>query len=230
MLDHNGKAAMTMRPSIRLALREGGAIRPFLNRWFALVSCRAPIEAMTLLSLLLVALLIGDVSAQKAIDTQRSVLTVRVYKGGAFSAFGHEHAIRAAIQKGFFDEDKRSVEFVVDTRTLRVVDTGVSDKDRDEIQSTMLSPKVLDSAQFSEIRFHSTEVSGNGENRWTVHGDLTIHGQTHPVKVDVEQQDGRYRGSARLRQSEFGITPITVAGGTIKVKDEVRVEFEIEGR
>jgi hypothetical protein len=68
------------------------------------------------------------------------------------------------------------------------------------------------------------------ENKWTAHGDLTLHGQSHPVKVDVERQDGRYRGSARLRQSEFGITPVTVAGGTIKVKDEVRVEFEIVGR
>ncbi len=61
-------------------------------------------------------------------------------------------------------------------------------------------------------------------------GDLTLHGQTHPVKVDVERQNGRHRGSAGLRQSEFGITPVTAAGGTIKVKDEVRVEFEIVGR
>jgi len=171
-----------------------------------------------------------DASAQKAIDTQHSVLTVRVYKAGAFSAFGHEHAIRAPIQNGSLDEDKKSVEFVVDTRALRVMDSDVSDKDRAEIQSTMLGPKVLDSEQFHEIRFHSTEISRGSENRWTVQGDLTLHGQNHPVKVDVERQDGRYRGSARLRQSEFGIKPVTVAGGTIKVKDEVRVEFEITGR
>jgi polyisoprenoid-binding protein YceI len=171
-----------------------------------------------------------DASSQKAIDTQRSVLTVRVYKAGMFSAFGHEHAIRAPIQNGTFDEDKGTVDFVVDARTLRVLDSDVSDKDRAEIQSTMLGPKVLDTAEFHEIRFHSTEVSRSGENRWTAHGDLTLHGQTHPVKVDAERQDGRYRGSARLRQGEFGITPVTVAGGTIKVKDEVRVEFEIVGR
>jgi polyisoprenoid-binding protein YceI len=171
-----------------------------------------------------------DASGQKAIDTEHSVLTVRVYKAGAFSAFGHEHSIRAPIQNGSFDEDKRSVEFVVDTRTLRVVDSDVSDKDRANIQNTMLGPKVLDSARFHEIRFHSTQVSRASENRWTVQGDLSLHGQTNSVKVDVERQDGRYRGSARLRQSEFGITPVTVAGGTIKVKDEVRVEFEIVGR
>jgi hypothetical protein len=46
----------------------------------------------------------------------------------------------------------------------------------------------------------------------------------------VGREQGRYRGSARFRQTEFGITPVTVAGGTIKVKDEVRVEFEIVGK
>src|SRR5258708_32757718 len=51
-----------------------------------------------------------------------------------------------------------------------------------------------------------------------------------PVKVDVERPEGRHRGSAWLRQSEFGITPVKVAGGTIKVKDEVRVDFEVVGR
>jgi len=107
---------------------------------------------------------------------------------------------------------------------------GVSDKDRAEIQSTMLGPKVLDSAEFHEIRFRSTEVSRAGENRWVVRGNLTLHGQALPVKVDVERVDGRYRGSTRLRQKEFAITPVTAAGGSIKVKDEIRVEFEIAGK
>lgn len=233
MLDDKVRAAMTLQSSIGLALRVGGAIRPSLSRRrrrALMPRLRAQLGTMTLLGFLLMPLLVVDASAQKAIDTHRSVLTVRVYKAGMFSAFGHEHAIRAPIQEGSFDEDKKSVEFVVDTRTLRVVDTGVSDKDREDIQDTMLGPKVLDSSQFGEIRFKSEQVTGSGENRWTVHGDLTLHGQTHPVKVDVERQEGRYRGSARLRQTEFGITPVTVAGGTIKVKDEVRVEFEIVGR
>jgi polyisoprenoid-binding protein YceI len=146
------------------------------------------------------------------------------------SAFGHEHAIRAPIQNGTFDEDKGTVDFVVDARTLRVLDSDVSDTDRTEIQSTMVGPKVLDSAQFHEIHFHSTEVSRSSENRWIVRGDLTLHGQTHRVKVDVERQDGRYGGSARLRQSESGITPVIASGGAIKVKDEVEVEFEVVGK
>jgi len=220
-----------MQSLISLALRVGGAVRPSQNRWFPMVSrLRAQAGALALLGLLSVPLLVVDASSQKAIDTEHSVLTVRVYKAGAFSAFGHEHTVRAPIQKGSFDEDKKTVDFVVDASTLRVLDSGVSDKDRAEIQGTMLSPKVLDTGQFHDIHFHSTEVTPTGENRWTVHGDLTLHGQTHPVKVDVERKEGQYRGAARLRQSEFGITPVTVAGGTIKVKDEVRVEFEIAGK
>ena len=172
----------------------------------------------------------ADAGSQKAIDTERSVLTVRVYKTGLFSAFAHDHEIRAPIQKGVFDEDKSTVEFVVDARALRVLDPDVSDKDRAEIQATMLGPKVLHSEKFPEIRFHSTEVNRPSEGRWIVRGDLTLHGQTRPVKVDVERKNGRYRGSAQLLQKDFGITPVTIAGGTVKVKDEVRVEFEIVAR
>ena len=43
----------------------------------------------------------------------------------------------------------------------------------------------------------------------------------------VKKQGGRYVGSATLKQRDFGMTPVSVAGGTVKVKDEVKIEFEI---
>lgn len=48
-----------------------------------------------------------------------------------------------------------------------------------------------------------------------------------PTRVEVILKDERYRGSATLEQTDFGITPVTVAGGTVKVKNEVRVESDI---
>jgi hypothetical protein len=45
--------------------------------------------------------------------------------------------------------------------------------------------------------------------------------------VNVALADGHYRGSAALQQREFGITPVRFAGGTVKVKDEVKIEFDI---
>ena len=66
-----------------------------------------------------------------------------------------------------------------------------------------------------------------GDGKWAVHGDLTVHGQTRQVKVDVEGQNGHYRGTAELKQKDFGITPVSVGGGAVKVKNELRIEFEV---
>lgn len=164
------------------------------------------------------------------IDTEHSSLTIRVYKTGLFAAFAHDHEIHAPVQHGSFDEEQQTVEFTVNARELRVMDPGVSQSERSDIQSTMLGPKVLDSEKFQEIKFHSTKVERVAAGKWTVQGDLTLHGQTRPVKVDVQGEQGRYRGSAVLRQKDFDITPVSIAGGSVKVKNEVRIEFEIVGK
>ena len=99
----------------------------------------------------------------KEINTQKSVMTVRVFKSGMFSAFGHDHEISAPIRDGKFSEGDRSVDLTVDARQMRVMDKDVSDKDRAEIQENMLGPKVLDTGQFPEIRFRSTAVEPAGD-------------------------------------------------------------------
>jgi len=169
----------------------------------------------------------ADAPAGGAIDPQKSSITVRVFKAGVFSAFGHEHEISAPMQQGSFTENPASVELIVDTRGMRVMDKGISEKDRADIQQTMLGPKVLDSEKFPTIRFRSTRVELLGEGKWSLLGDLTIHGETRPVKMHVEGANGRYRGTAELKQKDFGITPVTVGGGAVKVKNELRIEFDI---
>lgn len=58
-------------------------------------------------------------------------------------------------------------------------------------------------------------------------GDLTLHGQTHPVKLDIQSRNGHYQGAAELKQRDFGIEPVSAGGGAAKVKNELRVEFDI---
>ena len=169
----------------------------------------------------------ADSGTPREIDIQKSTLTVRVFKSGLLSAFGHEHEIASPIQHGRFSESDRSVDLTVDARQMRVMDKDVSEKERAEIQGTMLGPKVLDTGQFPEIRFRSTAVEPAGSRKWRVQGDLTLHGQTHPVKLEVQQQNGHYQGAAQLKQRDFGIEPINIGGGAVKVKDELRVEFDI---
>lgn len=184
------------------------------------------VSLLGFLSLAIARVLAAD-ARSRSIDTGRSSITIHVYKAGVFSAFGHEHEIHATIQRGTIDDAQRTIEFVVDSRSLRVMDHDASEKDRAEIQSTMLGPKVLDTDKFPEIRFRATKIEALDRGKWIVHGELTLHGLTHPVLVNVEDQSGRFLGAAKLLQRDFGIIPVSVAGGSIKVKDEVKVEFEI---
>jgi len=171
-------------------------------------------------------LIAAAVAAPRSIDTAKSTMTVHVAKAGALSAFGHDHEITAPLAGGEVDTDAHRVELHVRSASLKVVDPKASEKDRAEVQKNMAGAEVLDVEKYPEIRFRSVRAEQAGDG-WTVHGELTLHGQTRPVDVTVKEQSGRYVGSARLKQTEFGITPIKVAGGTVKVKDELKIDFDI---
>lgn len=165
----------------------------------------------------------------REVDVAHSKMTVRVYKSGLFSAFAHNHEIDAPIQSAHLTESDRdpSVEIRVDARKLRVLDPEESESTRAKIQTTMLGAQVLDANRFPEIRFQSTAIEPRGTENRIVHGKLTLRGAERPITFEVALKDGRYQGSATLKQKDFGMTPVTIAGGTVKVKDEVKVEFEI---
>ena len=186
----------------------------------------------TVLTLVLGSLGLSQIAAgvleSRKIDGIHSTVTVHVYKSGFLSAFAHNHEIQAPIQSGEVKEfGTPSVELRVDARKLQVLDPEVAEGTRAQIQDTMQGSQVLDVGHFSEIRFQSTSVEPKGPGHWIVHGNLALHGTGRPIAVEVTLKDERYRGSASLKQTDFGITPVTVAGGTVKVKDEVKIEFEI---
>ena len=165
---------------------------------------------------------------KRSIDVQQSVMKVYAYKSGLFSVFAHDHEILAPIAEGAVEESENpSVELRVEAAKMQVLDPKASGKDRAEIQKTMVGPEVLDTARYLEIRFQSTAVERKGDARWVVRGNLVLHGQTRPVGVKVSGKDGHYRGSAILKQTDFGIKPVRIAGGTVSVKDSVKIEFEI---
>jgi len=171
---------------------------------------------------------VGTRGEVRVIDVAHSVLKIRVYKSGLFSAFAHNHEIEAPIAQGRVELlTSPSVTLLVDARKLRVLDPELAVGKRAEVQKTMDGPQVLDCSRFPEISFRSTAIEKMGADHWAVRGNLTLRGQTHPVVVDAALRDGHYRGFATLKQGDFGITPVQIAGGTVKVKDEVRIEFDI---
>jgi len=167
-------------------------------------------------------------SDSRKIDGAHSTITVHVYKSGFLSAFGHNHEIQAPIQSGAVKEsDSPSVELRIDARKLQVLDPDASEGSRAQIQDTMQGNQVLDVGHFPEIRFQSTSVEPKGPDHWIVHGNLALHGRDRPLAFEVTLKGERYRGSASLKQTDFGITPVTVAGGTVRVKNELKIEFEV---
>jgi polyisoprenoid-binding protein YceI len=163
---------------------------------------------------------------QHSIDTGKSRLTIHVGKAGVFSSLGHEHEVSAPISSGTVETGSHpGVELQVQTGDLRVIDKDESEKDRAEVQKTMLSPEVLDSVRYQEIVFTSTVAESTGQNRWTLRGNLTLHGQTRPVTVHVMLKNGHYTGDAVVKQTDFRIKPPRKVG--VRAKDEVQIEFDI---
>ena len=164
----------------------------------------------------------------RALDTTRSTVTVRVFKSGLFRAFAVDHVIEAPLAEGSLDDSTTpSVRVVIDVRAMKVLDPGLSPKDRQDVQTRMMGPEVLDADRFQHIRFRSTAIAARDSGRWSVRGELEVHGQTHPVSLDVVREQDHYKGSMSLKQSDFGITPISIAGRTVKVKDQIKIDFDI---
>jgi len=178
---------------------------------------------------ILVVLSAGAHAGERTIDPAASTLNVNVSKTGLFSAFAHNHDISAPITSGTVsDGDSASVKFVVNARGMKVLDAEASASTRAEVEHNMLSDQVLDTLRYPEIAFESTGVQPVGAGAYMVSGSLTLHGQTHPVRVAVRQSgSGKYEGSAKLKQTTFGIQPISIGGGAVKVKDEIDIVFNI---
>jgi len=205
------------RTLLRVAFVQAGALIPLV----ALI-------AQSALGALSVVAAASEVTGQQPIDTARSTLTVFVYKSGLFSAFADDHVIKAPIASGSLDENAPArVEISVHAADLKVTDPSLAADRRAEVQAKMVSADVLDVARFPEITFTSNSIDATGPDRWTVSGRLTLHGQTRDVTFPVSRRDAVYRGEAQIKQRDFGIEPIRIAGGTVKVKDEIKVAFEI---
>jgi hypothetical protein len=164
----------------------------------------------------------------RPIDLEQSSLTVKVSKSGLFAAFADNHLIHAPIANGSISVDPPlAIDVTIRSGDLRVIDPNLSPAQRTAVQVRMLSPEVLDITKYPEISFASTTIAPTGPDRWQVNGHLAFHGQMRTITFPVVHANGKYRGDVVIRQRDFGMEPITVAGGTVKVKDEITVQFEI---
>ena len=174
------------------------------------------------------------------VDAKQSEIEIHVYREGFLKAFGHDHQISATEFSGKVRlaepaESESSVTFAVEAKSLTVLDPGESEKDRKEVQETMLGEKVLNSARFPQIDFvssHVRSVAHKGDvTDLQVEGKLSLHGTekpiTLPIRLRVKEDQLTAEGEVTLLQTDYGITPIKVGGGTVRVKDKLKISFQI---
>jgi polyisoprenoid-binding protein YceI len=177
-------------------------------------------------------LLIAAAAAQDAaIDVQRSTISIHVGKAGLLSAAGHDHTIAAPISSGSLRESPiPHVEFTIETAKMAVQpDPKVDAKTQAQIQKDM-EEMTLETRKFPQIAFKSSRIDKLAADQWKVDGDLSLHGVTKPVVFTVRRAGESYSGHATLKQTDFGIKPISVGGGMIRVKDQMEIEFAIVAR
>lgn len=161
--------------------------------------------------------------AQKTIDSDHSFLTIHVGKSGLLSAAGHEHTVVGPIADGTIDDGETArISFRVKADLLMVL----PEEHQNEIQHSM-QEQVLESFRFPEITFTSDSVEPASKDSWIVSGNLMLHGTVKPIKAAVQRIEGKYVGTATIKQTDFGIQPISAVGGTVKVKNELKIEFAV---
>jgi polyisoprenoid-binding protein YceI len=172
------------------------------------------------------------------IDPARSLIAVTVRRGGPLARLGHDHVVAsrgvtgfAAPAAGRADFSFRLDHMSVDDSALRTeagLDTTPSAAAIEGTRTNMLA-RVLDAARFPVVALHA-ESAGTDKFRLTI----TLHGQTRTVEAParIERQAGEViaSGALQLRQSEFGITPMSVMAGAMTVEDTMELRYRIVAR
>jgi hypothetical protein len=176
-------------------------------------------------------LLAQDKSQERVLDMQRSTITIHVGKSGMLSAAAHDHTIIAPISSGTVRESTAPhIELTIETAKMTVKpDPKIDAKDQATIQ-THMEEMVLETKKYPEIAFRSSRIERIADGQWKVDGDLSLHGVTKPVSLNVKQSGDSWTTHTVLKQTDFGIKPISIGGGMIKVKNEVEIDFQMFAR
>jgi len=128
------------------------------------------------------------------------------------------------------DVTRSSVEASIDATTL---DTRVADRD-----AHLKGPDFFDVARYPAIAFRSTKVEKAGRDALKVTGDLTLHGVTRPVVLDVTTTGAEVKGmfgetrrgyaaTTRIDRRAFGLSWSKAVEAGPVVGDEVTIQLDL---
>ena len=137
---------------------------------------------------------------------------------------------------GTIDWDGKSAESIKADISIDIngINTGTEGRDKD-----LRSPNFFDVAQFPTVTFKSKKVEAAGAGKFKLIGDLTMHGVTKEVALNVEgpspvlkQQNGALKVGASatttLNRHDFGLHYNRMVEAAPVVGDEIQVQIDIE--
>jgi polyisoprenoid-binding protein YceI len=176
-----------------------------------------------------------------AIDTNASRFRVQAFATGMLSVFGHNPTIGLRDYDGeiqFVPDtyEKALVQVTVRAGAMEVLDEMKSD-DRKKLEQLMYG-EVLDVQRFPTASYESKQITVQkvSDDLVVAHvsGELSFHGatQTLPMDARVTRLGNMLRisGEFPLRQSDYGIKPVSFAAGALRLKDELKFSFELVAR
>ncbi len=160
-------------------------------------------------------------------DKMHSEVDFSIVHLGLSNVRGHFGNIGGTVALNESDITKSSVNVTID---LTTVDTGVAPRDAD-----LKSPHFFDVAQFPTATFVSSSVAKSG-NGLTVSGNLTLHGVTKPVVLQVQGPTGPVPGMDKKPHSGFSATTtisrtafgIATTFPSAVVGDEVKLTIDLD--
>jgi hypothetical protein len=173
-----------------------------------------------------------------AVDPRASLLTVTVRRAGLMARLGHDHVVASRTLAGHVAPGAGSADlsFALDEMTVDepqlLRDAGIDKQPSAQAvegtRTNMLGP-VLEAQRYPLVTLHA-QRQADGQLRVAV----TLHGATRwlalPATIRVDAAEVTASGTARLKQTDFGITPFSVGGGLLSVQDELEVRYHIVAR
>lgn len=177
------------------------------------------------------AILLGGISAAHAeaqtytLDASHTAITWHIDHFGFSKPSGKFMNVEGHVALDEQNPEKSSVEVII---PINKINTGV-----EKLDEHLKTADFFDVANHPTAKFTSTKVTLTGEKTATVEGNLTLHGVTKPVTLDVtlnklaenmfKKQTAGFTASTTIKRSDFGITTYLPNLG-----DEIAIEIESE--